>query len=64
MKIHILKPNFNIYHFKTNLFRRNNGKIDIMCLIHALTFNILFFERLGEKHKKANKTHLKRKLNE
>ncbi len=58
MKIHILKPCFTLEHFKSNIFVRNSGMIDIQCLIHAISFNVLFFERMGIKHKQANELHL------
>lgn len=58
LKIHILKPCFTLKHFKSNIFRRSSGKIDIWCFIHALSFGILFFERTGLKHEEANKLHL------
>jgi len=57
-KVHILKPCFSWAHFKSNIYFRNSGRLDIMCLIHAFTFNIIFFERNGFKHKNANETHL------
>ena len=61
MKIHILKPCFLVKHFKENIFMRSFGFIDVFCLIHALTFNIIFFERPNSKHKKANRVHLEKK---
>lgn len=58
MRIFILKPCFTLEHFKKNIFIRNStGRVDILCLIHALTFNVIFFERKG--HNEANKIHLK-----
>ncbi len=57
MKIHFLIPCFTLEHFRNNIFRRKSGKIDIYCLIHALTFNTIFFERKGVKHKSANEIH-------
>ncbi len=59
MKIYILKPCFSKEHFKSNIFVTSSGNIDILCFIHAITFNIVFFERKGLKHLEANKTHLK-----
>jgi hypothetical protein len=59
MKIYILRPCFTKKHFKDNIFRRSNGRIDVLCFIHAITFNMIFFKRNGEKHINANKIHLK-----
>jgi len=56
-KIHTRRPCFSIEHFTSNIFLKRNGRIDIKCLIHALTFNFIFFERDGIRHKKANRIH-------
>lgn len=64
-KVHILIPvkmSSYIKHLKLNLYRRNSGMLDLLCLLHGLSAGIIFVERIGKKHCRANDSHLRRKL--
>jgi len=53
-KIYICRPDFSLHHFKINIIDSKWG-FDWLCFIHAVTFGIIFIERIG--HCKANKIH-------
>lgn len=54
----ICRPNFSLNHLKINILDKR-WFLDIKCLIHGITFGIIFFPRYNNgKHKKANKIHM------